>query len=93
MPDQVERGCIPVFCDVEHLLFHLVAEIFCMGAVYGIIRRQTGDLDDLFRAQPVKLQPYVLPRQLLVCDISTDLAGEDHESLPALYLILPCDAF
>ena len=63
-----------------------------MCVIYRIIFGKLCCGESLLDAQTVKLNPYVFPRKLVICDIGIYLAGKNQKALPAFYVLGLCNA-
>ena len=88
--DQMEGGFVSVFCHIDHLLLHALAQIFGLGVIDRIVRAQACDLHNLFCTQSVEFDPGVFPGKHLIRHIGSDLPRKEHESLSAFYMISMC---
>ncbi len=70
--------------NIEHFGFHQIRQILIARLVDWLVYTQPGQLDGLLCAQPVKLNPHILPRNLMVGNIHVNLVWKAHKPLSAL---------
>lgn len=87
MPHKMKGGHVAVLGDVEHLLHHGFPNITGMSTVDGRVGGKSDNGKGFLYAESVKFQPDIFPWKCMVGNISSDLMGKDHKSLPALDLI------
>lgn len=87
MPDQVEGRFFLMVDNIEHFRFHRFGNVLITCFVDRLVAADACQVDGFFCPQAVEFQPGVFPGNLMVCDISGNLMGKQHEPLPAFDLV------
>lgn len=77
---KVEGKSVRMLGKVQHMVPQPFPIFYVPGMIYGLVLLQSGVPEMLRRTHPVKLDPNIMPRVLLVSSVEVDLSGTDQKT-------------